>query len=630
MIKVYKYGLLTPTENLDKILQSIWLSHRSYNNYIANEIEYRNKIRASRKSDVVSELEVKLDLANQELELLITQAKQKRIELRSKKIPKDNSVSLQRLVIKDLKQKLKDARKESKNTTLEKQFSEDRKGQKNAIYADAIKDGSYWGVQLIVQDRVDRASKIPLYDGVEPNNPRFKNWTGEGQIGVQIQKDSYHGKDMIGKDLYNNDNTMIQIIKTPGPTSGKRSINRAVLKIRIGSENKKPIWGVFPMIYHRPIPDNAKITWAKINRYKVGSSYKWSVDITIEETADETLTSETDLAVALDIGWRQFDDHIRLITYEAEDGSTGNIDISNKLIGSLKKSKEINSVRTKEFNTAKQTLCDYLKTITVPDWIKQFSQSAKAKKENTELPSCEKSIAWISQWRSIARLCKLITEWKNNRIDGDNEIFDIMSKWKYHDFHLWNWEANQREQSFAQRKEFYRLEALKLAKKYKILVIEDFDLTSVKKCADFNSKKEVERNDTASSNLQLVAIGELREIIINTFIKYGGRVVKINPKNTSKTCPVCGTINEIGTQVNHTCTGCGTVWDRDSKAAKNILALWCESLGGNQTTGASRNDEITNENNGVQKKRWAKVNEMKKEKKAILEAARNTVANAAE
>ncbi len=53
----------------------------------------------------------------------------------------------------------------------------------------------------------------------------------------------------------------------------------------------------------------------------------------------------------------------------------------------------------------------------------------------------------------------------------------------------------------------------------------------------------------------------------------GGKVVKVNSKNTSKTCSCCETIQDIPLSQRTYYCSCGLKLDRDINAAKNILAL---------------------------------------------------------
>ena len=61
--------------------------------------------------------------------------------------------------------------------------------------------------------------------------------------------------------------------------------------------------------------------------------------------------------------------------------------------------------------------------------------------------------------------------------------------------------------------------------------------------------------------------------MLRIMIAYKGKLFKVNPKNTSKTCHNCGKVNEkivVGIE-KWTCPSCGTNHDRDINAALNIL-----------------------------------------------------------
>jgi len=60
----------------------------------------------------------------------------------------------------------------------------------------------------------------------------------------------------------------------------------------------------------------------------------------------------------------------------------------------------------------------------------------------------------------------------------------------------------------------------------------------------------------------------------------GRRVVKVNPRNTSKACSRCGALVEKDLSVRvHSCPHCGLTLDRDENAALNILRLGLQSVG---------------------------------------------------
>ena len=59
----------------------------------------------------------------------------------------------------------------------------------------------------------------------------------------------------------------------------------------------------------------------------------------------------------------------------------------------------------------------------------------------------------------------------------------------------------------------------------------------------------------------------------------GGKIVFVNPKNTTKMCSSCGklTSKELSDRI-HECSLCGLIMDRDLNASKNILRIGMDSL----------------------------------------------------
>jgi putative transposase len=61
-------------------------------------------------------------------------------------------------------------------------------------------------------------------------------------------------------------------------------------------------------------------------------------------------------------------------------------------------------------------------------------------------------------------------------------------------------------------------------------------------------------------------------------IVYQSRVVDVNEAYISKTCAVCGHVQEIGSREYWTCQQCGTSHQRDENASRGIFIESCDSL----------------------------------------------------
>lgn len=113
-----------------------------------------------------------------------------------------------------------------------------------------------------------------------------------------------------------------------------------------------------------------------------------------------------------------------------------------------------------------------------------------------------------------------------------------------------------------QRKDFLHKESRKLCNKFQTVVVEDINLQNMAE----NLNHGVVIRDQG--------FGMFRQMI-----SYKGHLEKVNPKNTSKTCHICGYVNpKVKVGINYwKCPVCGESHDRDINAALNILSKYVAS-----------------------------------------------------
>ena len=112
-----------------------------------------------------------------------------------------------------------------------------------------------------------------------------------------------------------------------------------------------------------------------------------------------------------------------------------------------------------------------------------------------------------------------------------------------------------------QRKDFLHKESRKLCDEFQTVVVEDVNLQNM---AKMNHG---------------VVIGDQGFGMFRQMISYKGHLEKVNPKNTSKTCHICGFVNpKVKVGINYwRCPICGESHDRDINAALNILQKYVTS-----------------------------------------------------
>jgi putative transposase len=121
-----------------------------------------------------------------------------------------------------------------------------------------------------------------------------------------------------------------------------------------------------------------------------------------------------------------------------------------------------------------------------------------------------------------------------------------------------------------QRQDFLHQTSHKLVKTYETLVFEDLDIKQMVQAKPWHS---LNRTILDSSWGKFVFYCSYKAA------NAGGKVLKINPKNTSKMCSRCGALvdKNLNERV-HNCPVCNLQIDRDLNASLNILRLGQKSL----------------------------------------------------
>lgn len=362
----------------------------------------------------------------------------------------------------------------------------------------------------------------------------------------------------------------------------KRQAGRVRLCLKIGTEmvdevkttksgkqkvvkKKRNIIAEWPMRMHRDIPDDANITWVSVTRRRVGSKHVWSCEFTISGSAPIETTQRRGVA-AIVFGWRKRNRLVRVaewLSTTGEDGCLELLDLPLKkdrslspasknlrrsnlnktdiddgrggIIDGIRVVNGLKAVRDNHFNEAREQLATWMESQrSIPAWM------AKRTTKDDRVPTKKQAVSYLRQWKESSknRLAALVNEWKKNRFDGDDDIFVTMEKWRYKDFHLWNWERRQDLSSRRRRTNAYRNFAAQFTDAFGMLLVDGTDFKKLK-------EKEDKENDLPgrkpASMSQMAAPGELREIIRQAALRRG-RVYEKRPQaGLAQLCPKCKT-----------------------------------------------------------------------------------------
>jgi putative transposase len=121
--------------------------------------------------------------------------------------------------------------------------------------------------------------------------------------------------------------------------------------------------------------------------------------------------------------------------------------------------------------------------------------------------------------------------------------------------------ARLHETIFNQRQDFLHKISFSIIKRFKIISVEKLQI------------KNMVRNHYFAKSINDVSWNSFIQMLCYKVLRTDGKVIKVNPRNTSKTCSNCGTIIEMPLSKRTFKCKCGFVCHRDLNASININTL---------------------------------------------------------
>jgi len=116
--------------------------------------------------------------------------------------------------------------------------------------------------------------------------------------------------------------------------------------------------------------------------------------------------------------------------------------------------------------------------------------------------------------------------------------------------------AKLHERIFNQRQDFLHKTSFKIIKEFKVISIEKLNI------------KNMVKNHYLAKSINDASWGYFIQMLSYKVEKTGGQLIKVNPKNTSKTCSRCGNIQDMPlANRKFKCLSCGFVCHRDLNAS---------------------------------------------------------------
>lgn len=569
--RVYSYGALPPTSGGERMEEQFKLAHRYYNELISIYRRRRERIAQIQKEHgTLGPLLSAVATAESELEAAVTRVKASKAGRAVVDAEAAEMLRAVRVLLRSARARVKEGR-----AALRDELKPLYGGVTDALRAEVrgarAACGVYWGTYLKIEEAAEQADRAS-----GPVPPRFRSYDGSGKLAVQLQ----HG--IAVNEVMSCLDTRLRIQAPPAdtydlPRHRRRIASRTKAWVRIGStsaaestsadsppRNGSPIFVEVPIVLHRPLPPDASIKWAWLLRRRIGLHFEYRLQIVLEAESFSALRSCGDAraqAIAIDLGWRNLPDGggIRVAYWHDTDGAHGQVRVPEKVSLGLAKCDDLRSIRDNNFNAIKLGLRAWLGTQPeIPEWLRE-------------------RVTHLHQWHAQGRLAGLLRLWRAQRIAGDEDIWTRMESWAKQDRHLLAWEAHQRDRRINHRRETYQVWATQIARQYRTVVLERFDLTA------FATLELPEDGDPADGLLQrytarLAAPGELREAIIKAAARTGAAIVQNagDTRHSTTECDCCGTVGAATPQLMIVCNACGVEHDQDARAARNLLRRWRE------------------------------------------------------
>lgn len=600
-ILVYRFGLLPPTTNAEAVREQMRLANRYKNDLVSLERPRRAKSRELElKAGDMEALKRAVDEAKAEVVEATRALKAARSSTRSRSETQGmrDRAATSRAALKLARARWSEARRRPKDPEIIESFGAIKRetGKAgNAIYRDTYKPlGLYWGTRAVVDEAIKAASKEPLYADGEPCDPAFRRWDGTGRLGIQVHQKGTGGKGLSVAEFMSGTGDagawLYSSSRGDGPTTpakspaveaararnaarraaalaagGGNTTERRCLHMRIGTDAEgEPIFASWPMVMHRPLPPAAILKRAVVHCRKIGPRPEWSCTLTVAVEGPLKAPAPADGGVvAVDIGWLAVPGGVQVARTLDAKGLSRTLVID---LGGLRFADELRGTRERNFNVARAEFVAWLRDHDMPEWMR-----LRTVKRGTACPSKAQALAYIESWKSPGKLRSLARGWRENRFEGDAAAFEALEAWRYHDVHLWHYEASQRKKAERRRQDTYRKFAASLGSAYTKLVVTDAKYDELARRPRAEAKPT---NDTATKNRQGVAPGALRLELEQAFTSRGGEAERVTCKGLSITCPACGSCepsqkDEAAHAID--CLSCNASFDLDEAMCLNIL-----------------------------------------------------------
>lgn len=574
-MRVYQFGLLgdLPAAAIAELRRA----HQAQNKLVEFHLDHADRVRKVWETrPELAELAQTVDEADSAVHELVETAKKQRVARRTTRPDADTKRELAaaRKTLREAKAAYREA-KAVAYPTLEPLLAEANSHRKAAIkahYRVAVDDGLYWATwnEVVAHHETARKQIAQKRKNGLPADLRFRRWDGTGTLAVQLQREtgSPARTPATIADPDGRWQNVAHLTPAHDPTHWaqlsrpeQRKARHGTFRWRIGSGEHATMVEM-PVLVHRPIPPDADITMIRISRRILAGKPK--VTISVIARIPSVPQRVRGQIAAVHTGWRVLpDDSLRVAIIDAphlapppagcahvvrwHDG-WGEVIVPPSWRHVWERTSQVRSQRDRNLDVARRETIEWLAAHPDIEWPDSID------------------LARIGTWRSPGRFVHLA--WTAAETVGAEPLAELLSPWQRQDRHLWQWEANERDQIIGRRDDAWRNIAAWITSGDTVAVaIDEWAIQRRKPAVEV---EDPERDRHARSNAVIASPGRLRETIRNAAAARGVHVTgRADPSHAHLDC---GHDLDLDEGIMARCPACDTMVDQDRNAAAQLRA----------------------------------------------------------
>lgn len=370
------------------------------------------------------------------------------------------------------------------------------------------------GTYLATEEAFSRAKKDSA-----PRAPSFRRFDGGGKIAVQL-------RGVTWANLLSGASSMLHLRHSPRADSRGDQSLYYVARIRIGSDERAPIWLDVPVKLHRQPPLDSTVKWAWIIVRREGERMRYELQVTLEHEsfAEPKRPAGVGDSGHIRLGWSTVESGVRVATWD-----DGEVVVPDSILERATFADAVHGAADDHYNAMLRALRLWMRR-----GPNRFTTWHRLRKERDRLALRRLCVdyakhrlgddvsrtlwrAWVeSRPRDLFPSLGAADRWMRER--GHVAQEDRMAWWLYcwarKDAHLRDLKERTQKKFERSRDQFFRDQAILIATKYGTAAVDSYSIAALKKLPTLKMPGD-HVAPHVRTNLQDAAPGRFREILLD-------------------------------------------------------------------------------------------------------------------